>query len=78
MLGELHGQRSQVGYNPWGHKESDMTKLLQERERERYLNADNRVGLKCYHPKKEMIIIWCDGNVRSAMVGIILYYVNTS
>ena len=23
--GEFHGQRSQVGYSPWGHKESDMT-----------------------------------------------------
>ena len=21
----IHGQRSLVGYNPWGHKESDMT-----------------------------------------------------
>ena len=26
--GELHGQRSLVGYNPWGHKESDTTKQL--------------------------------------------------
>ena len=24
--GESHGQRSLVGYSPWGHKESDMTK----------------------------------------------------
>ena len=23
-----HGQRSLVGYNPWGHKESDMTEQL--------------------------------------------------
>ena len=23
--GESHGQRSLVGYNPWGHKDSDMT-----------------------------------------------------
>ena len=22
---EFHGQRSLVGYSPWGHKESDMT-----------------------------------------------------
>ena len=22
---ESHGQRSLVGYSPWGHKESDMT-----------------------------------------------------
>ena len=25
LPGESHGQRSLVGYNPWGHKESDMT-----------------------------------------------------
>ena len=25
LPGECHGQRSLVGYNPWGHKESDMT-----------------------------------------------------
>ena len=26
--GESHGQRSVVGYSPWGHKESDMTEGL--------------------------------------------------
>ena len=26
--GEFRGQRSLVGYIPWGHKESDMTKEL--------------------------------------------------
>ena len=25
LPGEFHGQRSPVGYNLWGHKESDMT-----------------------------------------------------
>ena len=25
LLGKSQGQRSLVGYNPWGHKESDMT-----------------------------------------------------
>ena len=25
MPGESHGQRSLVGYSPWGYKESDMT-----------------------------------------------------
>ena len=28
LPGEVHGQRSLVGYSPWGHKESDMTKGL--------------------------------------------------
>ena len=25
MPGKSHGPRSLVGYNPWGHKESDVT-----------------------------------------------------
>ena len=25
---KIHGQRSLVGYSPWGHKESDMTERL--------------------------------------------------
>ena len=28
LPGELHGQRSLVGYSPWGCKESDTTELL--------------------------------------------------
>ena len=28
LPGELHGQRSLVGNNPWDHKESDMTEQL--------------------------------------------------
>ena len=28
MPGKFHGQRSLVGYSPWGYKESDMTELL--------------------------------------------------
>ena len=28
MPGEFHGQRSLVGYSPWGHKELDMTEWL--------------------------------------------------
>ena len=27
-LGKSHGQRSLVGYSPWGHRESDMTEQL--------------------------------------------------
>ena len=27
LPGESHGQRSLVGYSPWGHKESDMTEV---------------------------------------------------
>ena len=28
LPGESHGQRSLMGYSPWGHKESDSTKQL--------------------------------------------------
>ena len=28
MPGKFHGQRSLVGYSPWGHKEVDMTERL--------------------------------------------------
>ena len=28
LPGEFHGQRSLVGYSPWGQKESDMTERL--------------------------------------------------
>ena len=28
LPGEFHGQRSLMGYNPWGHKESDKTEWL--------------------------------------------------
>ena len=28
FLEKPHGQRSLVGYSPWGHKESDMTERL--------------------------------------------------
>jgi len=28
LPGEFHGQRSLMGYSPWGHKESDMTEWL--------------------------------------------------
>ena len=28
LPGEFHGWRSQVGYSPWGRKESDMTERL--------------------------------------------------
>ena len=28
LPGEFHGQRSPVGYGPWGHKELDMTERI--------------------------------------------------
>ena len=31
LPGESHGQRSLVGYSPWGRKESDMTEGIEQR-----------------------------------------------
>ena len=30
LPGKFHGQRSLVGYSPWGHKESDTTEQLSQ------------------------------------------------
>ena len=32
LHGKFHGQRSLVGYSPWGHKELDMTEYTHTRE----------------------------------------------
>ena len=38
LTGEFHGQRSLVGYSPWGGKESDMTEKLSSGRRERWFD----------------------------------------
>ena len=35
LPGEPHGQRSLVGYSPWGCKELDTTKIMQHEIREK-------------------------------------------
>ena len=44
LPGESHGQRSLVGYSPWGHEELDMTEQLTHRwgrEREKEGQKEN-------------------------------------
>jgi len=41
LAGEFHGQRSLVGYSPWGGKESDMTEKLSSGRRERWFDFTN-------------------------------------
>ena len=36
LPGDSHGQRSLVGYSPWGHKELDMTELLSTAQSQTY------------------------------------------
>ena len=43
LLGKSHGQRTLVGYSPWGHKESDMT------ERLHFLSLIKTVPLRAFH-----------------------------
>ena len=38
LPGEPHGQRSLVGYRPWGHKESDTTERLHNKTSDRYIS----------------------------------------
>ena len=35
LPGGFYGQRSLVGYSPWGHKESDTTQRLNNNKRKR-------------------------------------------
>ena len=40
LPGEFHGQRSPVGYSPWGCRELDMTKQLTHTHTHIYVTAD--------------------------------------
>ena len=47
LPGKFHGQRSLVGYNPWGPKELDTTKQLKtqrKKERKRGIKRDMESG----------------------------------
>ena len=46
--GESHGQRSLVGYSPWGHTESDPTEVT-EHSTAHQVSTLCRVVLKCYN-----------------------------
>ena len=47
LPGKFHGQRSLVGYSPWGCKESDMTEQLSTHSP--FLNAISRISVKFPH-----------------------------
>ena len=44
MPGEVHGQRSLVGYSPWDHKDSDTTERLNSKT--------------CFYPLKDANETW--------------------
>ena len=43
---ESHGQRSPVGYDPWGHKESDMTEWLSMHASQSYMELIHATNTK--------------------------------
>ena len=45
LPGESHGQRSLVGYSPWGHKELDMTEFTHT-----HTHTHNVIEHCCVHP----------------------------
>ena len=49
QYGEAHGQRSLVGYSPWGHKESDTTEQL------RFLSFD--IILQASRSKETSLVV---------------------
>ena len=44
--GEFHGQRSLVGYSPWGHKESDTTEATKQQQQHCIYYSYNYVKYK--------------------------------
>ena len=47
LPGKFHGQRSQVGYSPWGHKESDSTEPLIHLSDEKQTYSSQNALLYC-------------------------------
>ena len=45
LPGKLHGQKTLVGYSPWGHKEADMIKQLNTQTKLVYLVRTAKSGL---------------------------------
>ena len=52
LPGDSHGQRSLMGYSPWGHKESDMT----EQPILHFLSSSHIVALKSWG--KKQLNVW--------------------
>ena len=46
LPGESHGQRSLVGYSPWGCKESDSTEVIEHEQEQKKINGYFFVILK--------------------------------
>ena len=59
--GEFHGQRSQAGYSPWGHKESDMIEWLTYTVWHQIINCSEPRGkgnIGCKYTYDNKISMW--------------------
>ena len=61
LLGKLHGQRSLLGYNLWGHKESDTTEWLST-QRETGTGVKSTTIYQCTSSEKCPRKLWVAGN----------------
>ena len=73
LPGEFYGQRSLVGYSPWGHKQSDTTEWLGTgawgKGGRRY-EAEGQVGL--YNLSRPLGDLWCrDGPLKLSWVSAV-------
>ena len=60
LPGKSHGQRSMVGYSPWGGKESDTTEWLHFTSLCYYrILSDNWDLLRCIFPYLVLLGRWC-------------------
>ena len=55
LPGKCHGQRSLVGYSPWGHKESDTTEQLSMLTLSRALSLSLSLSLSHTHTHNQSI-----------------------
>ena len=61
LPGEFHGQRSLMGYRPWGHKELDITEQLNWTEC--FMISNSR-----YHQNKSLSLIFVRYIIKKCMV----------
>ena len=52
LTGKFHGQRSLVGYSPWGHRELDMTEPLYFTKFHSILRNKSEYSWACMHTHK--------------------------
>ena len=65
LPGKSHGQRSLVGYSPWGHKESDTTEATQHTNTQQWI----RVPISPY-PHQHSFLVLSDFLILAILAGV--------